>query len=912
MAMPKLFGLLKVKLIPESLTGYFTNAIINAIAYREKNNIVRPDMINLLMEAKKGNLSHQTIDRTDSEGFATVEESQIGKQEGKKGLSEDEILAQCFLFFLAGFETVSVATSFLSYELAINPDVQEKLYQEIIETNEELGEKSLNYDTIQKMKYMDMVVSELLRIWPPAIATDRLCTKEIVLEYGSRFALMEMKALIYYILLNFKIEPNEKTQIPLKLSKEPAMKTEKEMFQLLLLVAVVLLIKFIYNEGYKNENFFKDKGIKFIKPKFIVGNSDNLFTRKQTSAEFFQLTVKEFDHFVNHRDIMPTEGEPLFAKSLILLRGEEWREMRATLSPAFTGSKMRLMFELVSECGKQMADFVMKETEAKGIQTYEMKDFFSRTGNDIIATCAFGIQVNSLKDRENVFFLKGRDMTNFMKFSTFIKFIIFMTIPKLLPLFGIKIISESVTGYFKKVILDSMDYREKNHIVRPDMINLLMEAKKGKLSHQATEYPDSEGFATVQECNIGKREPKKVLDDDDIVAQCFLFFFGGFDTVSTALSFLSYELAVNTEVQERLFQEVLETSRELGEKSLNYDTIQKMKYMDMRFTDADSTLLSNVKIKDLVWTDKIKAQDIIGTNNNFNREYITKSIYELDLDEDTPGNYWCEGISLVDYTVVRSSSVIAHDDDEGTTFAFRTITDCKKCNQGFTKKELRDLTKDFRKLLEKHDHWERIENVKLMRIEEIPGGSSKIEAIFHVYVDDDFSYNCPKNVSHQICVLHRLNGYLEGLVRRVSGGKKFQNITFRHTVYCLPYYVEESDEIQWMSATIGQKVTFQRLCLTTNLLPVYRFCSGDFITGAKWDTDHVPACQEDDIPKFTHMLFNLDNSDKKPIEIIDKMQKITSVDSSDIIPADLYLMGSLTKRIALEKDNDTDIIACYT
>lgn len=38
---------------------------------------------------------------------------------------------------------------------------------------------------------------------------------------------MEMKALIYYILLNFKIEPNEKTQIPLKLSKEPAMKTEK-------------------------------------------------------------------------------------------------------------------------------------------------------------------------------------------------------------------------------------------------------------------------------------------------------------------------------------------------------------------------------------------------------------------------------------------------------------------------------------------------------------------------------------------------------------------------------------------------------------------------------------------------------------------------------------------------------------
>lgn len=32
------------------------------------------------------------------------------------------------------------------------------------------------------------------------------------------------------------------------------------------------------------------------------------------------------------------------------LHGEEWRQMRATLSPAFTGSKMRLMLDLVSDC----------------------------------------------------------------------------------------------------------------------------------------------------------------------------------------------------------------------------------------------------------------------------------------------------------------------------------------------------------------------------------------------------------------------------------------------------------------------------------------------------------------------------------------------------------------------------------
>lgn len=36
---------------------------------------------------------------------------------------------------------------------------------------------------------------------------------------GSRFALMEAKAILYNLLLNFSFEPNEKTQIPLKLKK---------------------------------------------------------------------------------------------------------------------------------------------------------------------------------------------------------------------------------------------------------------------------------------------------------------------------------------------------------------------------------------------------------------------------------------------------------------------------------------------------------------------------------------------------------------------------------------------------------------------------------------------------------------------------------------------------------------------
>ena len=44
---------------------------------------------------------------------------------------------------------------------------------------------------------------------------------------GSRFALMEIKAVLYALLLNFNLEPNADTQIPLKLAKSIQVKTEK-------------------------------------------------------------------------------------------------------------------------------------------------------------------------------------------------------------------------------------------------------------------------------------------------------------------------------------------------------------------------------------------------------------------------------------------------------------------------------------------------------------------------------------------------------------------------------------------------------------------------------------------------------------------------------------------------------------
>ena len=67
------------------------------------------------------------------------------------------ITAQCFLFFVAGFDTSSLILSVTLLELAVNRDVQNKLHEEI-DRNLEENENTITYEMIQKMQYLHKVV----------------------------------------------------------------------------------------------------------------------------------------------------------------------------------------------------------------------------------------------------------------------------------------------------------------------------------------------------------------------------------------------------------------------------------------------------------------------------------------------------------------------------------------------------------------------------------------------------------------------------------------------------------------------------------------------------------------------------------------------------------------------------------
>lgn len=65
---------------------------------------------------------------------------------------------------------------------------------------------------------------------------------------------------------------------------------------------------------------------------------------------FKLIAIKGFDHFEDRREFLDENIDELWGASLVSLRGNKWRETRAALSAAFTGSKMRQMFDLVAEC----------------------------------------------------------------------------------------------------------------------------------------------------------------------------------------------------------------------------------------------------------------------------------------------------------------------------------------------------------------------------------------------------------------------------------------------------------------------------------------------------------------------------------------------------------------------------------
>ena len=194
--------------------------------------------------------------------------------DGVSKLTDEEIIGQCLIFLFAGYETSSNTLGYISYHLALNQEVQDKLREEIRSAVRRNPDSTL-YDLAHSIEYLDCVISETLRLNPPLAQFKRECVDDYDFKgiripagfevtvpvyslhrdpdawpdperfdperflspakdnrhpyqfmpfgtgprscIGMRFALMEIKITLVKLLLKYKVVRSPETQVPLKI-----------------------------------------------------------------------------------------------------------------------------------------------------------------------------------------------------------------------------------------------------------------------------------------------------------------------------------------------------------------------------------------------------------------------------------------------------------------------------------------------------------------------------------------------------------------------------------------------------------------------------------------------------------------------------------------------------------------------
>ncbi|XP_023298808.2 cytochrome P450 6a9-like [Lucilia cuprina] len=152
---------LHFKQTPDNIEEFFLRIVRETVEYREKNNIRRNDFMDMLIDLKNKKL--------------------IKTEHGEEltNLTLEEIAAQAFVFFNAGFETSSTTMGFALYELAQNEEVQERARQEVLK-NFAKHDQKFTYECMKDMVYLEQVMAETLRLYTVLPILNRSCLEDYV------------------------------------------------------------------------------------------------------------------------------------------------------------------------------------------------------------------------------------------------------------------------------------------------------------------------------------------------------------------------------------------------------------------------------------------------------------------------------------------------------------------------------------------------------------------------------------------------------------------------------------------------------------------------------------------------------------------------------------------------------------
>ncbi|XP_076750387.1 putative cytochrome P450 6a14 [Xylocopa sonorina] len=284
--------------------------------------------------------------------------------------------------------------------------------------------------------------------------------------------------------------------------------------------------------------------------------------------------IKDFPMFAD-RTITPAEKVEPLSVHLFRLDSERWRPLRSRLTPVFTSGKLKNMFHLLLKCSDSFEEYLGKMVE-KG-EPIECHNIAGRYTTDVIGSCAFGIDMNTLGTEDSEFRTMSRRALE-TNWRTVIRDRL-RNYPRIYNIFAPFVLDYEIVEYFRRIVKDTIDHRIEHDVSRHDFVDVLVDLKQ---------HPEKLGTLEV--------------DDMFLTAQAFVFFIAGFETSSVTICNALYEFALNPSIQEKARADV----KEVLEKTngvITYDSIKEMKYLDACFNE---TLR---KYPVLLWLSRIALAD---------------------------------------------------------------------------------------------------------------------------------------------------------------------------------------------------------------------------------------------------------------------------------------------------------------
>lgn len=274
-----------------------------------------------------------------------------------------------------------------------------------------------------------------------------------------------------------------------------------------------------------------------------------------------KILIKDHVKFQNRFSLEGLEPPPI-DHSLLVLRDAHWKRVRSIVTPTFSVAKLKMMTQEMNHCSDQLVKGLIDKAAAG--EPVEAEKHFGCFTMDTIASTAFGLRTNSYNDPDDHFVSSAKKvfgqgvLGNPLVILAFLfpKFALFLTryfnFSAFWPLDSVRYFSDAIKQIIHK-------RKETNDTSRTDLLQLMLNAE-------------------LQNEEDSTEQSQKKLSLDELLAQGFLVFIGGYDTTKTLLTFLSYVLATHPDIQDTLIHEVDECVPKDGD--VTYDTVMEMQYLD--------------------------------------------------------------------------------------------------------------------------------------------------------------------------------------------------------------------------------------------------------------------------------------------------------------------------------------------